>query len=150
MGSIREGLGKLLFKILSVLKLAFNIACLRAPVTLSSTHRFRYVAEVLSSLIHPHHLLPPPTGPSFHTIMSARLRQFSRRSTIARPLPAFPFRRPFNAGRGRRFQSKIAEASTAAQQSFFQRMWNSPVGLKTVHFWLVFLSKSKKLFLFLF
>ncbi|KAH8662357.1 hypothetical protein BX600DRAFT_466271 [Xylariales sp. PMI_506] len=33
---------------------------------------------------------------------------------------------------GRRFNST---AAGDAQASWFQRMWNSPVGLKTVHFW---------------
>ena len=42
-----------------------------------------------------------------------------------------PFRRP--GAKGFRFQS--SEAGTAEQQSAFQRMWNSPVGVKTVHFW---------------
>ncbi|KAI0838162.1 UPF0041-domain-containing protein [Hypoxylon sp. FL0890] len=35
---------------------------------------------------------------------------------------------------GRRFASTTATGE-AASQSWFQRMWNSPVGLKTVHFW---------------
>ncbi|RJE26351.1 UPF0041 domain protein [Aspergillus sclerotialis] len=43
-----------------------------------------------------------------------------------------PFRRP--GAQGRRFQSTEA-GETAQQQSYFQRMWNSPVGFKTVHFW---------------
>ncbi|EEQ30257.1 hypothetical protein McanMca71_002248 [Microsporum canis] len=34
--------------------------------------------------------------------------------------------------RARRFQSTEAGA---AQQSFLQRSWNSPIGIKTVHFW---------------
>ncbi|KAJ5946101.1 UPF0041-domain-containing protein [Penicillium verhagenii] len=42
-----------------------------------------------------------------------------------------PFRR--QAGQGFRFQS--SEAGAAEHQSFAQRMWNSPVGVKTVHFW---------------
>lgn len=42
-----------------------------------------------------------------------------------------PFRRP--GAQGFRFQS--SEAGAAEQQSAFQRMWNSPVGVKTVHFW---------------
>jgi hypothetical protein len=42
-----------------------------------------------------------------------------------------PFRRP--GAQGFRFQS--SEAGAAEQQSVFQRMWNSPVGVKTVHFW---------------
>ncbi|CAI7630833.1 unnamed protein product [Penicillium pancosmium] len=44
-----------------------------------------------------------------------------------------PFRRP--GGQGWRFQSSEAGAGAAEQQSTFQRMWNSPVGVKTVHFW---------------
>jgi len=35
---------------------------------------------------------------------------------------------------GRRFQSTAAPAA-AAEQSWFKRMWDSPIGLKTVHFW---------------
>ncbi|KAJ9397813.1 hypothetical protein DTO282F9_5333 [Paecilomyces variotii] len=40
-----------------------------------------------------------------------------------------PFRR-----QGRRFQSSEAGAAQE-QQSTFQRLWNSPIGVKTVHFW---------------
>ncbi|KAH7037151.1 uncharacterized protein B0I36DRAFT_313425 [Microdochium trichocladiopsis] len=40
---------------------------------------------------------------------------------------------------GRRFQSTSSsaagEGTAQQQQSWFQRMWASPVGLKTVHFW---------------
>ncbi|KAI1411370.1 UPF0041-domain-containing protein [Hypoxylon sp. FL1857] len=35
---------------------------------------------------------------------------------------------------GRRFASTAPTGETTSQ-SWFQRMWNSPVGLKTVHFW---------------
>ncbi|KAH8811457.1 hypothetical protein F5884DRAFT_854805 [Xylogone sp. PMI_703] len=35
---------------------------------------------------------------------------------------------------GRRFQSTAAPAA-ATQGSWFKRMWDSPIGLKTVHFW---------------
>lgn len=35
------------------------------------------------------------------------------------------------ANAGRRWQSTTAET----QQSWFSRMWNSPIGFKTVHFW---------------
>lgn len=34
----------------------------------------------------------------------------------------------------RRWQSGTAEGD-AAQHSWFKRMWDSPVGFKTVHFW---------------
>lgn len=54
----------------------------------------------------------------------------------------------FRNAAGRRFQSTTgsgpaaaaagaAEGAAAQQQSWFQRMWSSPVGLKTVHFWYV-------------
>ncbi|KAI0600600.1 hypothetical protein F4775DRAFT_590158 [Biscogniauxia sp. FL1348] len=37
---------------------------------------------------------------------------------------------------GRRFQSTTAgETAQQQQPSWFKRMWDSPVGLKTVHFW---------------
>ncbi|BAE60189.1 hypothetical protein BDV35DRAFT_387465 [Aspergillus flavus] len=36
-------------------------------------------------------------------------------------------------GAGRRFQT--SDAAAAEPQSVFQRLWNSPVGVKTVHFW---------------
>ncbi|EMR72488.1 putative upf0041 domain protein [Eutypa lata UCREL1] len=40
---------------------------------------------------------------------------------------------------GRRFQSTSSSAEHPAApqqpQSWFKRMWNSPIGLKTVHFW---------------
>jgi hypothetical protein len=38
-------------------------------------------------------------------------------------------------GAGRRFQS--SDAPAAEQQTTFQRLWNSPIGVKTVHFWYV-------------
>ncbi|KAJ5607758.1 hypothetical protein N7537_004377 [Penicillium hordei] len=42
-----------------------------------------------------------------------------------------PFRRP--GAQGFRWQS--SEAGAGEQQNAFQRLWNSPVGMKTVHFW---------------
>jgi len=38
----------------------------------------------------------------------------------------------FRQNAQRRWQSS---ASSESQESFLKRMWNSPVGLKTVHFW---------------
>ncbi|RYP36529.1 hypothetical protein DL767_003352 [Monosporascus sp. MG133] len=60
--------------------------------------------------------------------------------------PAFQQRSPAAFSRiiirntaGRRFQSTSSSSAGAAeqqqQQSWFKRMWESPVGLKTVHFW---------------
>ncbi|KAG2418937.1 hypothetical protein HFD88_002040 [Aspergillus terreus] len=64
--------------------------------------------------------------------MSSRvgLRFFQNARAAFRNASA-PFRRP--GAQGRRFQS--TEAPAAEQQSTFQRLWNSPVGVKTVHFW---------------
>ena len=42
----------------------------------------------------------------------------------------FLFPRPI----GRRFQS-VDAAQSQPTQSTLQRLWNSPVGMKTVHFW---------------
>lgn len=43
-------------------------------------------------------------------------------------------RTAFRQNASKRFQSTAAPEG-AAQESFFKRMWNSPVGFKTVHFW---------------
>ncbi|XXH03169.1 hypothetical protein Hte_009565 [Hypoxylon texense] len=45
------------------------------------------------------------------------------------------FRTNFSRQTGRRFASTAPTGEAAAPQTWFQRMWNSPVGLKTVHFW---------------
>lgn len=61
-----------------------------------------------------------------------RFFRISQRSPAAR----FPIRKPAQ----RRFQStEVPPSSTESTQSPFQRLWNSPVGLKTVHFWFVVL-----------
>ena len=58
-----------------------------------------------------------------------------RASTTAARIP---IRKPLQ----RRFQSTEvpppSSASARHPQNAFQRLWNSPVGAKTVHFWLVF------------
>ncbi|KAJ5263352.1 mitochondrial pyruvate carrier 2 [Penicillium angulare] len=64
--------------------------------------------------------------------MSSRLGfRFLNNTRFAFRNGSGPFRR--QAGQGFRFQS--SEAGAGEQQSTFQRMWNSPVGVKTVHFW---------------
>jgi mitochondrial pyruvate carrier 2 len=49
------------------------------------------------------------------------------------------FRSQFTRSSGRRFQSTAAGGEGSSQkqqqQSWFKRMWDSPIGLKTVHFW---------------
>ena len=48
---------------------------------------------------------------------------------FARTARAAPFRKP----PGGRLQS--TDATAAPTQGTFRRIWNSPVGVKTVHFW---------------
>jgi hypothetical protein len=50
------------------------------------------------------------------------------------------FRQNVSNNKGFRFSSTEASAAGAGEsQNAFQRMWNSPVGFKTVHFWYVLL-----------
>ena len=44
---------------------------------------------------------------------------------------------------GRRWQSSSGAAGT--EQSWFKRMWDSPIGIKTVHFWYGFPSSPSPL-----
>jgi hypothetical protein len=55
----------------------------------------------------------------------------------ARPQFTQAFIRNTTRNAGRRFQSTASDAQQASQQtqSWFRRMMDSPVGLKTVHFW---------------
>ncbi|ROT37631.1 UPF0041-domain-containing protein [Sodiomyces alkalinus F11] len=47
-----------------------------------------------------------------------------------------PFRaQQFFRNGSKRWQSSSAGAEAQGQASWFKRMWDSPVGLKTVHFW---------------
>lgn len=86
----------------------------------------------------PHHRIPPffpfalSSRHSSSTTMSSRVGfRFLNNSRFAFRNAQGPFRRP--GAQGRRFQS--SDAGAAEQQSTFQRLWNSPVGVKTVHFW---------------
>lgn len=61
---------------------------------------------------------------------------------LQQPFAGAPIRNAFRTSQFRaqfRESSKRWQSSTAsaegAQQSWFKRMWDSPVGLKTVHFW---------------
>ena len=40
---------------------------------------------------------------------------------------------------GRRYQTADATAAAPTNQGAFARMWNSPIGVKTVHFWYVYI-----------
>lgn len=76
-------------------------------------------SQVTSPLPHAHTI---PCNMSTRTTIPHLLR-FSRTAR-------FQFRRPIN----RRFQSTGAPIPQPAE-SMFSRLWNSPVGMKTVHFW---------------
>lgn len=66
--------------------------------------------------------------------MSSRLGlRFFQNSKAAFQNATAPFRRQMM--KSRRFQSTEAGSSAAPPQSFLQRSWNSPIGVKTVHFW---------------
>ncbi|KAG8168299.1 hypothetical protein KVR01_003988 [Diaporthe batatas] len=63
---------------------------------------------------------------------------FSSASAAAQTRQAFSraFRTQQRQQCGRRWQSTAsAEQQAAAQVGWFKRMWDSPIGLKTVHFW---------------
>lgn len=62
--------------------------------------------------------------------------------------PAFRARQFFfrpKQGGGARFQSTAAGGEAA--ESWAKRMWNSPIGLKTVHFWYVVMRSTSLLLL---
>ncbi|CAJ2504547.1 Uu.00g119410.m01.CDS01 [Anthostomella pinea] len=67
--------------------------------------------------------------PATTTLFRAARPVFQSRAAFSRTTG---FRANFSQS-GRRFQS--TSAGETAQASWFQRMWNSPVGMKTVHFW---------------
>jgi hypothetical protein len=69
---------------------------------------------------------PAFRNPNFFT------QQFSRSSN---------FKNQFR-GQSKRWQST---AAPGGQPSWFKRMWDSPIGLKTVHFWYVGLKMGKML-----
>ncbi|KAJ8067069.1 hypothetical protein OCU04_004449 [Sclerotinia nivalis] len=82
----------------------------------------------------------PTSINKFVSSTSAASRFFTSNSSSARQYSTIrnAFARTRFAGKQtKRFQSTeaAAAAATAAQVSWFKRMWDSPIGLKTVHFW---------------
>jgi hypothetical protein len=73
-------------------------------------------------------------APSSHFIRASR-PLFRSNFTSSQVRNAFNrangFRSTFQNG-GRRFQSATASAES---EGLFKKLWNSPVGIKTVHFW---------------
>lgn len=69
--------------------------------------------------------------PLFHQQMFAGARTRAAFSNANAPFRAQQF---FRNG-SKRWQSAGAGAEAEAQPSWFKRMWDSPIGLKTVHFW---------------
>lgn len=98
------------------------------------------------SAAHHQHRSPspefPPPSPTLSSLNNQTITMSAFRPTT-RPLfrnPQFLFRRP-TAGRPR-FQSSTTgtaagegASGNAPQEPWLKRMWNSPIGLKTVHFW---------------
>ncbi|KAI1077508.1 hypothetical protein F5B20DRAFT_551524 [Whalleya microplaca] len=72
----------------------------------------------------------PPTTTLFRAARPA-FQASASRTAFSR---ASGFRSNFSHT-GRRFNSTTADHATQQPKSWFSRMWNSPVGLKTVHFW---------------
>ncbi|KAK5636881.1 hypothetical protein RRF57_012593 [Xylaria bambusicola] len=69
--------------------------------------------------------------------MPATTTMFRAARPIFQQTSRATFRSQFARASGRRFQSTAAGDGPSAQQqkSWFKRMLDSPVGLKTVHFW---------------
>jgi hypothetical protein len=78
-----------------------------------------------------------PTANVFRASRPLFRQQFAAGQTRYAFTRATGFRSSFRQGAGRRFQSTTADGAAAPQQqaSWVKRMWDSPVGLKTVHFW---------------
>ncbi|CAK7229544.1 hypothetical protein SCUCBS95973_007259 [Sporothrix curviconia] len=76
----------------------------------------------------------PAAASAAASATSKTIPRFSSASFVAAT-----FRRASNKSSnfyGRRFQSSgAADASAGAEVSWFKRMWDSPIGIKTVHFW---------------
>ncbi|KAK1763566.1 hypothetical protein QBC33DRAFT_241327 [Phialemonium atrogriseum] len=73
----------------------------------------------------------PPTSNFFR----ASRPVFRAGFTASQARNAFGRTGGFRQNAGRRFQSTTADDAAAAKASWFKRMWDSPIGLKTVHFW---------------
>lgn len=71
--------------------------------------------------------------PSAATLLRASRPLFRHGATRATPFFTAQTSRATFRQAGRRFQSTAAPG--AAQESWVKKMWDSPVGLKTVHFW---------------
>lgn len=108
-------------------------SCVYSSIT-AYNHRCRATLPSYQTITHLPHLNHHIS--SLSTMSSSRvgLRFFENYRAAFRNASA-PFRR--QGFQGRRFQSSDAGAASQQQQSTFQRLWNSPVGLKTVHFWCV-------------
>jgi hypothetical protein len=118
----------------------------------SLTNRPRHVAPLpsLTSTAGPLHPRLPGSIPVRQRVLSLRhlyrhhtTREKSRKMSPAGNMfrasrPAFRsanqfFSSSFRRPAGRRFQSTSSDST--AQEPWLKRMWNSPIGLKTVHFW---------------
>lgn len=78
---------------------------------------------------------PPPAMPPTSNFFRASRPVFRAGFTASQARNAFGRTGGFRQNAGRRFQSTTADDAAAAKASWFKRMWDSPIGLKTVHFW---------------
>lgn len=121
---LRQGQRNLRFESFGAAALAPGASAAAKPhFTPNVQHRNRYTLWIEITI--PRVTLLSLTSNSMSMRTPLRLGQVSRQ--FAR---ALPFRRPV----GRRCQTTEATPA-ASNQSTIQRLWNSPVGVKTVHFW---------------
>lgn len=88
-----------------------------------------------------------PTSATFarasRPLFNSTTAAFTSRQAFTR---ASPFRSAYRRQEwSKRWQSTTAETPKA---SWFKRMWDSPVGLKTVHFWAPVMKVNLSLFFF--
>lgn len=67
--------------------------------------------------------------------MAARFGFRAAQQTFRQPATRINFQSNFRFNGQRRLNQTAADATQAPPQSGFAKLWNSPVGPKTVHFW---------------
>ncbi|KAI9831527.1 MAG: hypothetical protein M1826_003417 [Phylliscum demangeonii] len=81
-------------------------------------------------------LMASPSPSQFYHLVRTRTRQFFIRSHQASSAASIRHHARARAqGQWRRHQSSAAASDGLPKPSAFSRFWNSPIGVKTVHFW---------------
>lgn len=114
------------------------------PAALRKSRPPRIAVLSLSPINHKHKTFPlrsaSGTSSTAHTHPST-MSSTASASVLRASRPLFRSSANFARGpafrqnAGRRWQSTAGTTDGAAQPSWFKRMWDSPIGLKTVHFW---------------